>query len=108
MTVGEVKNPPKQARLDKEKKLLYTPIMINLQRMTQTEIIEAVESRDKVKKLLAIVDSLPESSKGKSLVNYDALTAIRKILGVGSFTEWTNLSDKTRFKRELKKNNFTI
>ena len=79
--------------------------------MTQTEIIEAVESRNKVKELLAIVDSIPESSKGKSLVNFDALVAIRKILGITpahKLSDWINLTDRTRLKRELKKNNFTI
>ena len=67
--------------------------MINLQRMTQTEIIEAVESLDKIKKLVSILDTMPDSKKGLSLLNYDA---------------WDVLSDRTRFKKELKKNNFTI
>ena len=93
-------------QLDKVKNPLYTPIMINLQRMTQTEIIEAVESLDKIKKLVSILDTMPDSKKGLSLLNYDALLAIRKVLDTND--AWDVLSDRTRFKKELKKNNFTI
>ena len=89
--------------------------MINLQRMTQTEIIEAVESYEKIKKLVSILDTMPDSKKGHSLLNYDALLAIRKVLdtnaaklSVGYAPRWDTLSDRTRFKKELKKNNFTI
>ena len=80
--------------------------MINLQRMTQTEIIEAVESLDKIKKLVSILDTMPDSKKGKSLLNYDALLAIRKVLDTND--AWDVLGDRTRFKKELKKKNFTI
>ena len=80
--------------------------MINLQRMTQTEIIEAVESLDKIKKLVSILDTMHDSKKGKSLLNYDALLAIRKVLDTND--AWDVLGDRTRFKKELKKKNFTI
>ena len=80
--------------------------MINLQRMTQTEIIEAVESYEKIKKLVSILDTMPDSKKGNSLLNYDALLAIRKVLDTND--AWDVLGDRTRFKKELKKNNFTI
>ena len=80
--------------------------MINLQRMTQTEIIEAIESCNKIKKLVSILDTMPASKKGTSLLNYDALIAIRKVLDINN--TWDVLSDRTRFKRKLKKNNFTI
>ena len=75
--------------------------------MTQTEIIESVESCNKIKKLVSILDTIPDSKKGKSLLNYDALMAIRKVLDTNN-TQWDVLSDRTRLKRELKKNNFTI
>lgn len=74
--------------------------------MTHSEIAGAVENRDKIKELVAIVDSIPQSSKYNSTVNYDAITAIRKILGIHS--NWAALGDKTRLKRELRKRNFTI
>ena len=80
--------------------------MSNLQMMSQTEIIEAVESLDKIKKLVSILDTMPDSKKGLSLLNYDALLAIRKVLDTND--AWDVLSDRTRFKKELKKNNFTI
>ena len=80
--------------------------MSNLQAMSQTEIIEAVESLDKIKKLVSILDTMPDSKKGLSLLNYDALLAIRKVLDTNN--AWDVLSDRTRFKKELKKNNFTI
>ena len=80
--------------------------MSNLQMMSQTEIIEAVESLDKIKKLVSILDTMPDSKKGLSLLNYDALLAIRKVLDTND--AWDVLGDRTRFKRELKKNNFTI
>lgn len=80
--------------------------MSNLQMMSQTEIIEAVESLDKIKKLVSILDTMPDSKKGLSLLNYDALLAIRKVLDTNN--AWDVLGDRTRFKRELKKNNFTI
>ena len=80
--------------------------MSNLQTMSQTEIIEAVESLDKIKKLVSILDTMPDSKKGLSLLNYDALLAIRKVLDTND--AWDVLSDRTRFKKELKKNNFTI
>ena len=80
--------------------------MINLQRMSQTEIIEAVESYEKIKKLVSILDTMPDSKKGLSLLNYDALLAIRKVLDINN--AWDVLGDRTRFKRELKNNNFTI
>ena len=74
--------------------------------MSYTEIIEAVESLDKIKKLVSILDTMPDSKKGLSLLNYDALLAIRKVLDINN--AWDVLGDRTRFKRELKKNNFTI
>ena len=74
--------------------------------MSQTEIIEAVESLDKIKKLVSILDTMPDSKKGLSLLNYDTLLAIRKVLDTND--AWDVLSDRTRFKKELKKNNFTI
>ena len=74
--------------------------------MTQTEIIEAAESYEKIKKLVSILDAMPDSKKGLSLLNYDALLAIRKVLATNN--AWDALGDRTRFKRELKKNNFTI
>ena len=74
--------------------------------MSQTEIIEAVESLDKIKKLVSILDTMPDSKKGLSLLNYDALLAIRKVLDTNN--AWDVLGDRTRFKKELKKNNFTI
>ena len=80
--------------------------MINLQTMTYTEIIEAVESYEKIKKLVFILDTMPDSKKGLSLLNYDALLAIRKVLDTNN--AWDVLGDRTRFKKELKKNNFTI
>ena len=80
--------------------------MSNLQMMSQTEIIEAVESLDKIKKLVSILDTMPDSKKGLSLLNYDALLAIRKVLDTNN--AWDVLTDRTRFKKELKKNNFTI
>ena len=80
--------------------------MINLQTMSQTEIIEAVESCEKIKKLVFILDTMPDSKKGLSLLNYDALLAIRKVLDTNN--AWDVLGDRTRFKKELKKNNFTI
>ena len=80
--------------------------MSNLQMMSQTEIIEAVESYEKIKKLVSILDTMPDSKKGLSLLNYDALLAIRKVLDTNN--AWDVLGDRTRFKRELKKNNFTI
>ena len=80
--------------------------MSNLQMMSQTEIIEAVESLDKIKKLVSILDTMPDSKKGLSLLNYDTLLAIRKVLDTND--AWDVLSDRTRFKKELKKNNFTI
>ena len=80
--------------------------MIKLQTMSYTEIIEAVESLDKIKKLVSILDTMPDSKKGLSLLNYDALLAIRKVLDTNY--AWDVLGDRTRFKRELKKNNFTI
>ena len=76
------------------------------QRRTQTEIIEAAESYEKIKKLVSILDTMPDSKKGLSLLNYDALLAIRKVLDTND--AWDVLGDRTRFKRELKKNNFTI
>ena len=80
--------------------------MSNLQMMSQTEIIEAVESYEKIKKLVSILDTMPDSKKGLSLLNYDTLLAIRKVLDTND--AWDVLSDRTRFKKELKKNNFTI
>ena len=80
--------------------------MINLQGMTWAGIIEAVESYEKIKKLVSILDTMPDSKKGLSLLNYDALLAIRKVLDTNN--AWDVLGDRTRFKRELKKNNFTI
>ena len=74
--------------------------------MSQTEIIEAVESYEKIKKLVSILDTMSDSKKGKSLLNYDTLLAIRKVLDTND--AWDVLSDRTRFKKELKKNNFTI
>ena len=74
--------------------------------MTWAGIIEAVESLDKIKKLVSILDTMPDSKKGLSLLNYDALLAIRKVLDTNN--AWDVLGDRTRFKRELKKNNFTI
>ena len=74
--------------------------------MSQTEIIEAVESYEKIKKLVSILDTMSDSKKGKSLLNYDTLLAIRKVLDTND--AWDVLGDRTRFKKELKKNNFTI
>ena len=74
--------------------------------MTWAGIIKAVESLDKIKKLVSILDTMPDSKKGLSLLNYDALLAIRKVLDTNN--AWDVLGDRTRFKRELKKNNFTI
>ena len=89
--------------------------MIKLQTMSYTEIIEVVERYEKIKKLVSILDTIPDSNKVKSLLNYDALLAIRKVLdtnaaklSVGYAPRWDTLSDRTRFKKELKKNNFTI
>ena len=83
--------------------------------MSYTEIIEVVERYEKIKKLVSILDTIPDSNKVKSLLNYDALLAIRKVLdtnaaklSVGYAPRWDTLSDRTRFKKELKKNNFTI
>ena len=80
--------------------------MIKLQTMSYTEIIEVVERYEKIKKLVSILDTMPDSKKGLSLLNYDTLLAIRKVLGTNN--AWDVISDRTRFKRELKKNNFTI
>ena len=74
--------------------------------MTWAGIIKAVESYEKIKKLVSILDTMPDSKKGLSLLNYDALLAIRKVLDTNN--AWDVLGDRTRFKRELKKNNFTI
>lgn len=74
--------------------------------MTQTEIIEAVENYNKIKKLVSILDTMHNSKKLTSVLNYDVLIAIRKVLDTND--TWDVLSDRTRFKRELKKNNFTI
>lgn len=80
--------------------------MINLSTMAQTDIIKAVESRDKIKELITIVEAIPSSKKGNSFVNHDAIMAIKKILEVQG--SWDIIGDRTHLKRELRKRNFTI
>ena len=56
-----------------------------------------------VEKIHAILDVLDEcNTKGNSLANYDALHAIRHLLE-RSRNDWAVISDKTFFKRKLKK-----
>lgn len=74
--------------------------------MAQTDIIKAVESRDKIKELITIVEAIPSSKKGNSFVNHDAIMAIKKILEVQG--SWDIIGDRTHLKRELRKRNFTI
>ena len=80
--------------------------MINLQRMSQTEIIEGIERLENIKSLITVVDGMSNSKNGKSLINYDSMMAIRKILGVND--SWNALSDNTLLKRTLKKANVII
>ena len=56
-----------------------------------------------VEKIHAILDVLDEcNTKGNSLANYDALHAIRHLLERPR-NDWAVISDKTFFKRKLKK-----
>jgi len=82
--------------------------MINLQRMSQTEIIEGLEGLEKIKSLIKVVDGMPNSKLYKSFINYDSLLAIRKILGVDADGKWDKLTDSTMLKRKLKKANVII
>ncbi len=84
--------------------------MINLQRMSQTEIIEGLAGLEKIKSLIKVVDGTTNSKSCKSFINYDSMLAIRKILGVdaGYYGKWDKLSDKTLLKRTLKKANVII
>jgi hypothetical protein len=82
--------------------------MINLQRMSQTEIIEGLEGLEKIKSLIKVVDGMPNSKLYKSFINYDSLLAIRKILGVDVFGKWDKITDTTLLKRKLKKANVII
>lgn len=59
-----------------------------------------------INKILDAVDETPGSGKGKSLSNFDALHAIRHILGRKS--SWNNIGDRTVFKRVLKKKGIVI
>jgi hypothetical protein len=82
--------------------------MINLQRMSQTEIIEGLAGLEKIKSLIKVVDGTTNSKSCKSFINYDSMLAIRKILGVDADGKWDKLSDKTLLKRTLKKANVII
>jgi hypothetical protein len=82
--------------------------MINLQRMSQTEIIEGLEGLEKIKSLITVLDGMPNSKLYKSFINYDSLLAIRKILGVDADGKWDKLTDSTMLKRKLKKANVII
>jgi hypothetical protein len=62
------------------------------------------EQIDHINNILNVVDTFPD--KGKSLVNYDALQAIRKVLDRKN--QWDILSEKTVLKRTLKKNLVTV
>ncbi|NBR06960.1 MAG: hypothetical protein EBT92_14480 [Planctomycetes bacterium] len=65
-----------------------------------SELVETIN------KILDNVDMLPGKGKGKSLINFDALHAIRHVLSRPS--EWNSLSDNTVFKRTLKKKGVVI
>ena len=57
-----------------------------------------------INQILNVVDDM--KPKGTSLVNFDTLHAIRKILGRKS--DWDDIGDKTLLKRKLKKNAVTV
>lgn len=59
-----------------------------------------------INKILDTADSIPGGTKGKSLTNFDALNAVRHILGRKS--SWDSIGDNTVFKRSLKKNSVVI
>ena len=65
-----------------------------------TELVEIIN------KILDNVDVLPGKSKGNSLINFDALHAIRHVLSRPS--EWNSIGDATLFKRTLKKKGIVI
>lgn len=62
------------------------------------------EQIDRINLILNVVDTFP--NKSNSLVNYDALHAIRKVLDRKN--QWDNLGEKTVLKRTLKKNLVTV
>ena len=68
--------------------------MINLQRMSQTEIIEGLAGLEKIKSLIKVVDGTTNSKSCKSFINYDSMLAIRKILGVDADGKWDNFRIK--------------
>jgi len=67
-----------------------------------------IEQIEIINKLLDILDEAHSSGKLKinSYEHYDALQAIRTVLGRPS--QWTNLNSRTALKRRLKKNSFVI
>lgn len=65
-----------------------------------SELVETINQ------ILDAADSIPGGTKGKSLTNFDALNAIRHILGRKS--SWNEIGDATVFKRTLKKKGLVI
>jgi hypothetical protein len=59
-----------------------------------------------INKILDTADSIPGGTKGKSLINFDALMAIRHTLERKS--SWAVIGDATVFKRTLKKKGIVI
>jgi hypothetical protein len=57
-----------------------------------------------IDEILTVLDGA--DPKGASLENYDALHAIRHVLGRKS--KWEVIGEATRFKRRLKKNSVTV
>ena len=62
------------------------------------------EQIEQISKVIDVLAGLKPN--GKSLMNFDAVCVIRKILGKQS--AWDNLDDTTLFKRTLKKNGIVI
>jgi hypothetical protein len=65
-----------------------------------------VELVETINKILDTAESIPGGTKAKSLINFDALNAIRHVLGRDS--SWNQIGDSTVFKRKLTKNGITI
>lgn len=61
-----------------------------------SEVIESINH------VIDAAEAISGSGKGKSIVNFDALHAIKHILGRES--SWTGISENTSLKRKLKKN----